>query len=298
LRAETCLEPLMPVKSRKTTLARTLAFALTLVAAVTALVAFHFSTATASKSTVLGAIKNAPAPLCPAKKTGGCSVMGTVTGFGVSANGNKGLYRIPNDGHIVAWSVDMGKPDKTEVGNIIAAIGEHKKYGTAPVARLAILKHKKSKKGKSKSRYTLAKQSPVIDLGPNEGHKPIYTLNKPLKVKKGQVAALTVPTYAPAYTNKVSPAANAWKASRPSDKCGEQYVAEAKPHLRKGTTRNYGCTLSGEQILYYAYFVANKGGNGGNGGNGGGGQTDPNRATVIGPDAGAPQIPTVGGIAG
>ncbi len=73
-------------------------------------------------------------------------------------------------------------------------------------------------------------------------------------------------------------------------------MAEAKPHLRKGTTRNYGCTLSGERILYYAYFVANKGGGGG--GTGGGGKTDPNRATVIGPEAGAPQIPAVGGIAG
>ena len=138
----------------------------------------------------------------------------------------------------------------------------------------------------------------MLKIQPDFGHKPIYTLKKPLKVKKGQVAALTTPTYAPIYTNKVSSASNSWKASRAPDKCGESDVANAKPHLRKGSTRTYGCNLTGERILYYAYFVKTKksggGGKGGHSGGGGGGKTDPNRVVTIGPAGG----PDAAGITG
>jgi hypothetical protein len=274
---------------------RTAAFAVALAAAVTGVIAFGLSSATATKSTVLGAVKDTPKPLCPKN----CNVFGTVTGFGVSSNGQKGLYRIPGDGRIVAWSIDMSKPSKENQADIIAKIGEHKKYGTDGVARLAILKHKKNKKGgKNKSRYTLAKQTPVVNVQPNFGHKPIYTLKKPLRVKKGQVAALTSPTYVPNYANAGGGSANRWKASRPEGCPGEPQ--DAKPQMRKGTTRNYGCVFSGERVLYYAYFVKTKKGGGGKGGNGGGGKSDPNRAVAIGP-AGAPDLDlapgeTAGGI--
>ena len=275
---------------------RTAAFAIALAAAVAGLIAFGLSSATATKSFVIGATKDTPKPACPKD----CNVFGTVTGFGVSSNGKKGIYRVPGDGRIVAWSVDMGKPDKETQAGIIEKIGEHKKYGKDGVARLAILNHVKNKKnGKNKSRYKLAKQTPVVDVQANFGHKPIYTLNKPLKVKRGQVVALTSPTYVPNYSTGGG-SANRWKASRPEGCAGPP--EDAKPQMRKGSTRNYGCVFNSERILYYAYFVKTKsGGKGGNGGGGGGGQTDPNRVVPIGP-AGAPDVEiapgaTAGGIA-
>jgi hypothetical protein len=287
----------MRAKSAIQTRFRTAAFALALAAAVTGLIAFGLSSASATKSIVLGAVKDTPKPQCPGDT---CNVFGTVTGFGVSSNGNKGIYRIPSDGRIVAWSVEMSKPDKTNLATIHNALGEHKKYGTDAVARLAILKHKKNKKGgKNKSRYTLAKQTPVINVTPNFGHKPIYTLKKPLKVKRGQVAALTSPTFVPNYAAAGGGNANAWKASRSSGKCSNDEAASAKPQMRKGTTRSYGCTFSSTRILYYAYFVKTKGG-GGKGGGGGGGKTDPNRVVKIGPSGGpdAASVAPTGAIAG
>ena len=276
---------------------RTVAIALALAAAVASVIVFGLSSANAAKSIVLGATKDTPKPACPETPSQGCNVMGTVTGFGVSSNGKKGLYRIPGNGRIVAWSLDMSKPTKKEQA-LIGPQVEDKKYGMTPVARLAILKHKKNKKGKSKSRYTLTKQSPILKIQPNFGHKPIYTLKKPLRVKKGQVAALTTPTYAPIYSGASGGGTNTWKASRPSSKCADNQAAEAKPQMRKGTTRNYGCTLT-SRILYYAYFVKTKD-EAGNGGGGGGGKPDPNRVVTIGPsggpDAGSVDAPT-GGIA-
>ena len=220
------------------------AFATLLMLAVGAAVLAGPSDAKNRNSKVLGATKKTPKPLCQGKK-GQCFVTGSVTGFGVSAEGKKGLYRIPANGHIVAWSVDLADPEQFAIDSFNEKF-EDKKFGQDSVAKLAILKKKKTK-DKKKSRYALAKQTPTVPLVPQFGHKPIFTLGKPLKVKKGQVAALTLPTWAPLYTNHVSTAGNSWKASRPSDDCGLDGVLAAKPHLRKGTTRTYGCTLTGER---------------------------------------------------
>jgi hypothetical protein len=205
---------------------------------------------------ILGSTQKTPKPLCPKE----CAGTGSVTGFQVSANGKKGLFRIPDDGHIVAWAIDASKPTPEDIAGF-GELFEDKKFGTEPVAKLAVLQ----KKGKKKPRYKLAKQSPTVDLLPELGRKPIFTLNKPLKVKRGQVAALTMPTWATNWTDRVESGSNSWKASRPAGDCSAETVPDAKPHLRKGTTRTYGCDLRGERILYWAYFVPDKGKGGGKG---------------------------------
>ncbi len=233
---------------------RIAAAAIALVVLIAAIAAVS-TQAKGGHAVILGSTKKTPKPLCPKD----CSVTGTVTGFGVLANGKKGLYRIPHDGKLVAWSVDLSKPTKSQQADLGTKL-EDKKYGTKPVGRLAVLKKKKKA-----SRYVLSKQTPVIDWGPDLGEKPIYTLKKPLKVHRGQVAALTMPTWAPLWTNQVDGASNSWKASRKKGKCGANDVLNAKPHLRKGTTRDYGCTISHERILYWAYLAPSKGKSGGGG---------------------------------
>ena len=191
-----------------------------------------------------------------------CRGTGSVTGFQVMANGRKSISRIPDDGHIVAWSVELSKPDKGQIAGF-GELFEDKKFGTEPVARLSVLK---KEKGKKKSRYTLAKQTPTVPMLEHFGSKPIFALNKPLKVKKGQIAALTLPTWAPLFTDTLNKASNSWKASRAPGECGADTVTDAKPHMRKGSTRTYGCTLTGERVVYWAYFVPDKGKGGGGGG--------------------------------
>ena len=232
-------------------------FVLVLVLGVIGLVIVSPSGAANQTAKLLGGTAKTPKPLCPKPKDE-CAGTGSVTGFQVSANGKKGLFRIPSDGHIVGWSVELSKLLDSQVAGF-GDLFEDKKFGKEPVARLSILK---KKKGKKKPRYTLAKQTPTLRLLEHLGGKPIFTLNSPLKVKKGQVAALTIPTWANLYTSQVSSGENSWKASRPSDDCGgsAESVTSAKPHMRKGTTRTYGCTFRGERILYWAYFVPDKGG--------------------------------------
>lgn len=235
----------MPQQAATFSRTRILALA-ALIAVVTAGLVYASERADAARnSKVLGTTKRTPKPLCPAQ----CSATGSVTGFGVIANGKRGLYKAPADGHIVAWSVELSKPTKDQL-NGFGEIFADSKFGKAPQARLSILK----KKGK-RSRYTLAKASPIMPLKGSLGEKPIFTLEKPLRVKKGRIAALTLPTWAPLYKDGLDSDDNAWKASRKSGECGVEDVPDAKPQLRKGSTRTYGCKLTGERILYWAYFV-------------------------------------------
>ena len=206
---------------------------------------FSVNASGARNSTVLGKTKSTPRPLCPKN----CRATGSVTGFGVAADGKRALYKARKSGHIVAWSVELSKPTNEQLAGF-GEIFKDSKLGTAPLARIAILK----KKGKG-SRFTLAKQSPLMPLSASLGEKPIFTLDKPLRIQKGRIVALTMPTWAPLYRDGLNSSENIWKASRKPDECGAEEVPNAKPQLRKGQTRTYGCKLEGERILYWAYFV-------------------------------------------
>jgi len=243
----------MPATAPKTNRRRLLVLA-SLAALLGATLAYSVGDATAARTADLfGKTKSVPKPLCPNKKDQGrCKGTGSVTGFGVKFDGKRGLYKAPSDGHIVAWSVELSKPTKSQREGF-GDLFRDPKFGTAPQAGISILK----KKGR-KSRYKLAKKSPIMPLDDSLGRKPIFTLDKPLRIQKGRIVALTMPTWAPLYTDRVNSKKNFWKASRKSAECGLDFVTEAKPHLRTGTTRDYGCKLTGERVLYWAFFVPKK----------------------------------------
>ena len=80
---------------------------------------------------VLGKAGNSPDPQMP---EGICSVLASVTAFQTTANGKRPQFKVPADGHIVAWSVDLSRPDE---GRPRAASGVVRRR---PEARLSILK--------------------------------------------------------------------------------------------------------------------------------------------------------------
>jgi hypothetical protein len=238
----------MSPTAKPSAVARVVAAVTLCLAVVVAAIAVDIASA-ARSAKVLGATKGTPSPLCPKN----CRATGSVTGFMISADGRRGLYKVPADGHLVAWSVELSKPTSSQLSGF-GEIFKDEKFGTAPIAKISVLK----KKGEKGSRFTLGKQSPAVELDGSLGGRPIFTLDKPLKVQQGRVVALTLPTWAPLYRDGLNTRENAWKASRKPDSCGAEDVPKAKPHLRKKTTRTYGCKLSGERILYWAYFVPKK----------------------------------------
>jgi hypothetical protein len=239
-----------------------LAFAL-LCAALVAAIAIP--TAVAVQAKVIGKTKDSPRPSCPNKNNqNNCQVVGRVTGFMTIADGNKHPFNVFKNGKVVAFAIDLSRPLNTKKypqKSYFGQLFESKKYGKTPTARLAVIKKK------SKKRYKLIRQSPVVKLGDALGHKQIYTLNKPLRVRKGQVVALTYPTWASNFASTVSPTKNQWKGSRKRTNCAPKsgserdkraFARDSHPQDKVDSIRRYNCLYKGGRLLYWAYFVPNK----------------------------------------
>lgn len=231
----------------------------------------------AGSAKVIGATGKVPKPSCPLPKKPQkrnqpipsykeCNAFGHVTGFQLRTPKQQAVSKVKSNGHIVAWSVKTSRPRSNPPKNVAderaffeqnLADNTFDRYGGKPVANLSVLK----KVGRG--RFKLAKKSPIVELDPTLGEKPIFTLDKPIKVQKGRIIALTTPTWVTNFalakpSGKASLSGKStWRASRKPDRCdGEKNLTKrSKPQVKKGSTKRYGCIYKGAQILYWAYFV-------------------------------------------
>lgn len=204
------------------------------------------SSAGASKAKVLGKTKHTPDPACPKRP---CEAIGSVTGFQIIADGEKQPFKVEKDGKLVAWAIDLSKPSKSQ-RQFFGKFFKDDKFGTAPTARIAVIKRVQHRNYKLKSR------SPVVRLGGDLGNRELFTLGKPLSIKQGDTVALTVPTWASAFANELSGKNNRWRASRQKGKCLSTHdIKNGKPQQKVGSIREYGCDYRTARLLYWAYYV-------------------------------------------
>jgi hypothetical protein len=248
--------------------------------------------AESKKSNVIGPTKDPAKPTCPTPKSKdfpnykACNAFGRVTGFQLRTNKQRAVHKIRKNGHIVAWGLDLGNPGNGSAARDFfeAELKDDTfgRYGGNPVANISILKKKRG--SKRNDRFTLSKQSPIVELNSQLGQKPIFTLNKPLRVRKGRIVALSTPTWVTNFALQKRGAKaplsanNKWRGSRNPKRCeGEDLNGDgdfrdpgeldnltkrSKPQYKKGSTRTYGCIYKNAQILYWAYFVPSKSGKG------------------------------------
>lgn len=237
---------------------RAVAFAVLCVGVVAVAAAAPFADAGNKKPKVLGQVQHNPNPLCPQKPPESqnppavkrpCFVIGSVTGFELKADGEHGVMKAPKTGKLVAWAVKLGKPNKTE-RNTFGSMDFFgtKKYGKEPTARIGVLAAKK------KGKYKLIRQSPTVQLGQATGEQHYITLNKPLKIKKGQILALTTQTWVPALATTEFAPHSSWRASRGSKKCGNNQALKARPQTKVGSIRDYGCIFTA-RLMYWGYYI-------------------------------------------
>lgn len=208
------------------------------------------ASAARTEASILGATKQKVQASCPRTP---CEAIGSVTGFQKQAGGKNGVFKIPAAGKLVAWSADVSKPSNDQI-SFFGSFYEHEKLGTDPFARIAVLRRKADKGG----RFKLVKQSPKVELTDLMGSRPIITLNRPLTAHKGDVVAITVPTWAPVFAVGLSER-NAWVASRSKKKCtGVDNIKASRPHQELKSLRRYGCTYTTARLAYWAYYVANE----------------------------------------
>jgi hypothetical protein len=233
---------------------RTRAIALAACAALLAgltvlLLARDAAPAGAAKAKVLGETKDTPSASCP----GNCTAIGSVTGFQTIADGKKQPFKVREDGHIVAWSLDLGKPDKEQKEFFGDLFGDNE-FGDKSSARLAVLKPQ------GKSMFKLKSQTPAVQTSAESGKQPVYTVNDPLRVKEGDIVGLTVPTWSANFDAGLSRNDNSWRASRSPKKCSDKLsdVKASKPVDEIGKSRRFGCEFRGSRVLYWAYMVPSR----------------------------------------
>jgi len=243
----------------KTTSRRLLALlsAATLLAALVAIAPRQADSAPL-RVVVLGQTPNMPSASCPGKTVNGnpvveCRVEGHVTGFQSIADGVARPFEAPFEGKIVAWSITLSKPSAVETKTTTDEVGFFNDFfGTPAEARIGVLRPIEDTKP---PQYKLVRQSPIEVLNPYFGSTPIFALDHPLTVLKGQVVALTIPTWAPMFALNLS-GENTWRGSRLPDHCiSREDVQGGHPQQGVGKTKTYGCYYSNARLLYTATLV-------------------------------------------
>jgi hypothetical protein len=206
----------------------------------------------------LGQTTSTPPPSCPGKIVNGeevvpCRVEGHVTGFQAIAGGVSQPYEAPFDGKIVAWSITLSKPSRTETATTTNELNFFNEFlGSPAEARIGILR---PVEGSKPPQYTLVRQSPIEVLNPYFGSTPIFILDHPLSVLRGQVVALTVPTWAPMFAFNLSEE-ESWRGSRLEGHCAsKEDIQGGHPQQGVGKTKTYGCYYSKARLLYTATLV-------------------------------------------
>ena len=198
--------------------------------------------ATNSRTTVvLGSTSTVPDPSCPEQP---CQAIGSVTGFQVSNNQTKLPFIVPRDGKVKSWTLTLAQPTNMQRSFFNGF------FGTPPEARLAILRRVP---GTNPPRYNLRSQGSVRVLSPFLGQTVRFGAS--LRVRKGDIVGLTVPTWAPAFAEGL-PASNSWRASREPGKCtNTTAVRQGEPQQRVGRRATYGCLYKTARLLYTATVV-------------------------------------------
>lgn len=200
----------------------------------------------AEPAKTLGNTSRTPAPACPGDP---CEAVGSVTGYQVVADGVRAPFKAREDGWIVAWAVDTSDPKKSQ-RDFFADFYQSETFGLTPTARISVIKRRDERSFKLKG------QSPVVPVTSVLGSKETFTLTDPLKMKKGDFVALTIPTWAPSFAVNLARGTNVWRASRADGKCdGTENIKAGKPHQKVGSERQYGCDYQAARLLYWAYYT-------------------------------------------
>ena len=172
-----------------------------------------------------------------------------VTGFQTLASRRterKALpFRVPFNGELTSWTISLAFPTDQQRAYF------NENWGSPAKARIGVLRRvPKTKPPRSR----LVRQSPPRSLAGWFGRTPRFRLPEAIPVRRGQILALTVPTWAPALVIDVNKR-NRWRASRSPNRCLKpEHQRRSRPHQVLGG-RVYGCLYETARLLYSARIV-------------------------------------------
>jgi hypothetical protein len=192
----------------------------------------------------LGSMADAAEPSCPADP---CEAAVRVTALqGRSAGGPKHPYYIRRDGYIVAFTVKLAQPTAEQVDFFTD------NFGSPAQVRLSVLRRGDTRR--TRLNYRLINQTELFEVDRYFGSSPTFVLQEPLRVKKTNWIAITVPTWAPIFANNLG-RSDWWRSSRAKNSCDPPRSLRqfALADLREVNV--FGCTYSGARLMYTATYV-------------------------------------------
>ena len=197
--------------------------------------------------------ENRPQADCPQEP---CRATGRMTGFQVrqlrQADGDR-VREFPTrvrkrNGWLVAFSLTLGDPTDRQKRFF------NRLWGKPAQARISVLDPEppQGDRRNRRQRYRLHNQSQPIDLRPFFGKKAWFTLKRRMHVGRGQIIALTLPTWAPVLATDLR-GRERWRSSRHPDHCED--VTRNAAREKVGRLRDYRCLHSTARLLFTALVV-------------------------------------------
>ena len=178
-----------------------------------------------------------PAPSCPARP---CFAVSRTTGYQAKVGTNRGLMKVPADGRIVAWTIRLSRPGRSQISFF------NRRLGGEASAGITLLKPGRRLFGR------VMAQSPVVELQPFFGQTVQFPLEQSLPARRGQLLALTVPTWAPALATNLG-GDTSWRASRPAGECDDTETQTAQGEMRD--LAQYRCLYQRVRLTYTATLI-------------------------------------------
>jgi hypothetical protein len=186
----------------------------------------------------IGATPPASPPSCPTRP---CLAVSRTTGYQAKVGATRSVMAIPKNGRLVAWSIGLGNPGAQQTAFF------NQRLGGESEAQITVLDPS------SKLRSKVVAQGEPQKLQPYFGSTPQFALHRSIRVHKGEVLALTVPTWAPALAVGLG-ADTSWRASRGKGKCEDTSTQTAQ--LRASQLAQYFCLYRTARLTYGATLVA------------------------------------------
>ncbi len=150
----------------------------------------------------VGALEEGVRGSCPRT----CVAVSRTTGYQAKVGPTRGLYLVPRDGRIVAWTLALGEPGPTQIRFLDRRLG-----GEARAALVVLQPGRRL-------RHRVVQKGPMLRLRRFFGRRVQLPLARTLPVREGQLLALTVPTWAPVLQVNLR-GDTSWRASRPPRAC-------------------------------------------------------------------------------
>jgi hypothetical protein len=210
----------------------------TLIALLSAGAALAAPAVAAGEVIEVGEIPPASPPSCPTRP---CLAVSRTTGYQAKIGTTRNVVTIPKNGRIVAWTIALGNPGAQQTTFF------NQRLGGESQAQITILNPRR------RLRSRVVAQGEPEKLQSYFGSVPQFALQKSIRVRKGWLVALTVPTWAPALAVGLG-SDTSWRASRGRGKCEDTSAQTAQ--LRADQLAQYFCLYRTARLTYSATLIA------------------------------------------